>query len=189
MRSGHSNLFPSLIFVLCRTPLNTIGLSLRLLNENLELLHNSPKVNRRDDCDRIVEECLGLINELDENSTIAVTTLNDLINYDKIETKTFSIEKKVVDFWTVVEKTIGPLTLQAKEKGVNLNLTSQLSAPDKFAQANCNLNNLRVIGDSVKLGQVIRNLVSNALKFTPTEGSVDISGTFFLLMIQSNSFL
>ena len=177
MKSGQllSNLYQLPLTTSLRTPLNTVSLSLRLLQENLEQLQSSKGV-RRDESDRLVEECLGLITELDENSTIAVSTLNDLINYDKIETKTFSIERKVVDLWSVVKKTIGPLTHQAKEKGVKLKLTSQLSTPSEFLQTNLNLNNLCVIGDSVKLDQVIRNLVSNALKFTPPEGSVSIAG-------------
>ena len=65
-----------------------------------------------------IEESLEWINELTENSAIAVTTLNDWINDDKIESKTFNIEKSLVDIWLVVEKTINPLRLQAQEKGI-----------------------------------------------------------------------
>jgi signal transduction histidine kinase len=131
--------------------------------------------------DGLLVECQELVGELDGNSSLAVTTLNDLINYDKIETKTFSIDKKPVDMWSVVEKTVNLLTLQAKEKRVTFRLKSQLLNPTSFSSIpdarNINLKNLRVIGDVMKLGQVIRNLVSNALKFTPAEGKVLITGT------------
>jgi signal transduction histidine kinase len=130
--------------------------------------------------DGLLVECQELVGELDGNSSLAVTTLNDLINYDKIETKTFSIDKKPVDMWSVVEKTVNLLTLQAKEKRVTFRLKSQLLNPTSFSSIpdarNINLKNLRVIGDVMKLGQVIRNLVSNALKFTPAEGKVFITG-------------
>ncbi len=128
---------------------------------------------------RLVDECLELIKDLEENSCIAISTLNDLINYDKIETKTFTIEKKSVNLWLVVQKTINPLRLQAKEKGIDLMLNCQHSDPSKFESSKelmLNLGELHVIGDSMKLSQVIRNLVSNALKFTPEGGKVSISG-------------
>jgi signal transduction histidine kinase len=168
-------------FISDRTPLNTISLSLRLLGENLghlrKILEPIPQLNPNP-LD-FIQESLELIEELEENSVIAVTTLNDLINYDKIETNTFSIEKNVVNVWTVVEKTLSPLTLQAKEKEISLTLTTQLCSPHEFPEEddhNVNLNNLRVVGDSIKLGQVVRNLVSNALKFTPSHGQVKVSG-------------
>jgi signal transduction histidine kinase len=123
-------------------------------------------------------ECLELIGDLDENSSVAVSTLNDLINYDKIESKTFSIEEKDVNPWTVLSKTVGPMTLQAKEKNIDLKIVTQASDPLQFPNENLevNLTYLRVVGDSIKLAQVIRNLVSNALKFTPRDGQVTISG-------------
>lgn len=161
--------------------MNTINLGLRVLLENLKALKD---INFNSDdsqiIDRLLDECLELVGELDGNSGIAVTILNDFINYDKIETKTFTIERKIVDMWSVVEKTVNLLILQAKEKKVTLRLKSQLLNPSSFRSLidfeGPNLKNLRVMGDEIKLGQVIRNLVSNALKFSPANGQVSISG-------------
>jgi two-component system, chemotaxis family, sensor kinase Cph1 len=130
------------------------------------------------DLSSMLEECFELISDLEENSSTAVTTLNDLINYDKIETKSFSIEKKDVDIWTVFEKTIKPLVNQAREKNIRMELVSQVSNPSAFPSGvDLPLRNLRLVGDAIKLGQVVRNLVSNALKFTPADGEVKIAGT------------
>jgi signal transduction histidine kinase/CheY-like chemotaxis protein len=175
---------PSLahLLFLFRTPLNTINLSLRLVSENLltlKRLHESPNNDNHpaETLTNLLNDCLELLDDLHESSAVAVTTLNDLINYDKIETKTFTIEEKDVKIWSVLEKTVSPMTLQAKEKNIHLSLSTQLSDPPLSSNEIVNLRNLRVIGDSIKLGQVIRNLVSNALKFTPRDGAVKISGT------------
>jgi two-component system, sensor histidine kinase len=195
MRSGESPLalpFHMLTFssFFCfRTPLNTINLSIQVLFENLASIKNineepqdgatSPENSSK--VSSLLEECFELIRDLDENSSVAVSTLNDLINYDKIETKTFSIEKKDVNPWSVIGKTVSPMTLQAKEKNIELKLVTQVSHPLDFPLSenpDLNLKCLRVVGDSVKLAQVIRNLVSNALKFTPRDGKVTISASF-----------
>jgi signal transduction histidine kinase len=110
-------------------------------------------------------QCLELTDEISENASVAISTLNDLINYDKIETKTFTIERKMVNISPVVEKTVNLLSPQAREKGVNIHFESPQTT------------DLRVFGDAIKLGQVVRNLVSNALKFTPEQGSVNVAGT------------
>jgi signal transduction histidine kinase len=166
--------------------LNTIHLSTRILCENINQLQDilstiSPSLSPQQanvcaPSHALVEECLGLIVDLEENSSVAVATLSDLINYDKIESKTFTIEKKDVNVWSVLEKTIQPLSLQAKEKNIEMELKTHLSHPSDFADVDVNPQHLRLVGDSIKLGQVIRNLVSNALKFTPANGTVKISG-------------
>jgi signal transduction histidine kinase len=78
-----------------------------------------------------------------------------------------------VNIWSVIEKTVGPLTLQAKEKNISLSLVTRVVADE---DVNVDVESLRVVGDSIKLGQVVRNIVSNALKFTPPHGKVEISG-------------
>jgi signal transduction histidine kinase/CheY-like chemotaxis protein len=171
-----------------RTPLNTITLSIRILLENLnelrDLCESKGQTLAKDPMElsrvsSLFTESFDLIDDLEENSSVAVTTLNDLINYDKIETNTFTIEEKDVNIWTVIEKTVGPLTLQAKEKNIALNLVTRVADEEE----NIDLNSLRVVGDSIKLGQVVRNLVSNALKFTPAHGKVEVSGTAHRLVI------
>lgn len=136
----------------------------------------------------VIQDCLDLILDLEENSSVAVATLSDLINYDKIESKTFTIEKKDVNVWSVLEKTIQPLSLQAKEKNINMELKTHLSHPSEFGDVgDINLQCLRSDGDSIKLGQVIRNLVSNALKFTPTDGMVKILGSSTTILFLTSS--
>lgn len=160
--------------------MNTIILSIRLLSENMQKLQdrlvNSSVGNILEidpQTNSVLDESVEVITELEENASVAVATLSDLINYDKIESKTFSIEKYEVNVWSVVEKTVHPLSFQAKEKGILMTLNTQISSLQPGEE---NLKTLRLMGDAIKLGQVIRNLVSNALKFTPPGGQVTISG-------------
>ena len=151
-----------------RTPLNTVILGLQLLQSHLDKMkiHLQDLVGKED----VMTECDDLFQELHDNATVAVNTLNDLINYDKVESKTFSIEKNSVKIWSVMRQTVGLLSLQAKEKNVTVSMEIEQST------SNISLSQLRVLGDSIKLSQVIRNLVSNALKFTPCSGMIVISG-------------
>jgi signal transduction histidine kinase len=172
-----------------RTPLNTIKLSIHLLYKNLlkfqDLINQFPpsddpnKLNALlSELNQIIEESLELLVGLDENSSMSVTTLNDLINYDRIETNNFGIEKTEVSIWPLVEKTIQSMNFLAKEKNIRMSLTTQILNPSEFPVTNnINLRNLYVLGDSLKLEQVVRNLVSNAIKYSPIDGEVKISGT------------
>jgi signal transduction histidine kinase len=105
-----------------------------------------------------------------------VDVLNDLLNYDKIETGTLRLEFSSVPIWQVLKKTTAGFAMQAKEKKVSFTLTGKLwdgqLSPSELAEYQA----LRVVGDSMRISQVLRNICSNALKFTPTSGSVSIHG-------------
>ncbi len=51
----------------------------------------------------------------------------------------------------------------------------QLSADAKSIQISSNLTPTKIMGDVVRLGQVLWNLLNNAIKFTPTGGRVEIT--------------
>jgi signal transduction histidine kinase len=184
------SILPSLpLSPLHRTPLNTVILGLQLLEQHVDKLRTHIQHLEGEAEADVIAECDDLILELRDNTTVAVNTLNDLINYDKIESKTFTIEKKTVKIWSVIRQTVGMLSLQAKEKKVKVVMEVEQSNP---RAPNTSLSQLRVLGDSIKLGQVIRNLVSNALKFTPRGGEIVISGNplvSVLISMACSSFL
>lgn len=151
---------------------------LQQIDENRSNSNKSNENETENENEKLFDDCFDLIRELNENTLLAVSTLNDLLNYDKIETNKFEIEKKKVNIISVVEKTLSPLCLHAKEKDVKLIVKTDDYYESNDSNESIDVNNLRVIGDAFKLGQVLRNIVSNALKFTPVGGTVSVSGNF-----------
>jgi signal transduction histidine kinase len=112
---------------------------------------------------------VGLVDEIEDSADIAVTVLNDLINYDKIVMGSLSLELTTVSMLECVRNTVRPFQVQARERNIALKLKGQSV---RF------LDTLVCTVDVVKIEQVIRNLVCNALKFTPIDGEVTVSGEF-----------
>ncbi len=83
-----------------------------------------------------------------------LAVINDILDFSKIEAGKMEVEIADVDILDAVDETIGLFQAKAREKGLELVAMVDPEAP-RFARA-----------DSVRLGQVLSNLVSNALKFT-----------------------
>lgn len=101
--------------------------------------------------------------EVHSNAQSSVDVLNDLLNYDKVESGTLSLELTVVPIWSLIRQTTQEFELPATTKHIEFDL----NLPEGEDGQN-------VVGDSVRLTQVIRNLCSNAIKFTPEGGSLKI---------------
>jgi len=87
--------------------------------------------------------------------------VNDILDLAKIESGQYEAEHIPFDLADLVERTVSLYTARADEK--NLQLSAEI-APDMPT---------RLIGSPHPLGQVLRNLLSNALKFTE-RGSVSL---------------
>ena len=116
---------------------------------------------------------------------VAVSILNDLLNFDKIETGTLKIEAEEVNIWDLVESTVNQFRIQAMNGRVELKLDMQkptIPSPAKqvddleAGKMPCpSVDQLKVCGDDVRISQVLRNVISNALKFTPDQGTIHVS--------------
>ena len=80
--------------------------------------------------------------------------LNDILDFSKIEAGKLHLESIEFSLFSVISKSLTAFRTQAHEKGIELVCDVDPSLPD------C------VVGDPVRLNQVLANLISNALKFT-----------------------
>jgi len=118
-----------------------------------------------------------LANEVLVNAQSAVDVLNDLLNYDKVEMGTLSLELSVIPIWDAIEKTASEFKLSAAKKSISYSVDfSKLvdqgeTTPIASATAlPVDVLDRKAVGDMSRITQVLRNLLSNAIKFTPQEG-------------------
>eukprot|EP01036_Dinobryon_divergens_P036645 gene36645-47766_t len=78
------------------------------------------------------------------------------------------IEPEITKSGPLILDIIRPFKSQAERYGVNF--TSDVGLDDMLVE----LQDVRINADRIKFSQVIRNLVSNSLKFTPRGGRVTI---------------
>ncbi|CAB9496965.1 Sensor protein kinase WalK (Fragment) [Seminavis robusta] len=178
-----------------RTPLQTVSMGIELLES--DIVTYNPRLANKDaktpthpvskgqesTSIPIDEASIRFWHEIavdiKDNAAGAVSILNDLLNYDKVETGVLHIEAEVVDILQLVKKTAKRFTAQAIQKQVSLTLTTHCpgGVPCEF-EVDTALSNLKVLGDSMRLSQVLCNLFSNALKFTPSDGFVRVNVRF-----------
>jgi PAS domain S-box-containing protein len=90
-----------------------------------------------------------------------LTVINDILDFSKIEAGKIDIETIAFDLRECVETILKTMALRADEKGLELLCDIGDDVPTS------------VRGDSVRLGQMLTNLVGNAIKFT-NEGQVAV---------------
>ncbi|WP_373496300.1 PAS domain S-box protein [Aquiflexum sp.] len=127
-----------------RTPMNAvIGMAHLLIEDN-------PRHDQLENLRTLqfsAENLLGLIN--------------DILDYSKIDSGKVELEKVSFELNNVFNRILHSYSYQAREKSLEILFESDPSLPKNL------------IGDPVRLGQIVNNLVSNAVKFTE-QGSVKI---------------
>ncbi len=83
-----------------------------------------------------------------------MTIINDLLDVAKIEAGRIVIDEQPFCLHDCLAECIQPLVLQAHAKGIQLHALVQPNVPQ------------RLVGDALRLRQVLINLIGNALKFT-----------------------
>ncbi len=87
--------------------------------------------------------------------------INDILDLSKIESGRLEIEQVEFTPYTIILEVVQVLGVQAKDKGIGLDLQLQDDVPSS------------IIGDPGRTRQIITNLVGNAVKFTE-EGGITV---------------
>jgi len=128
-----------------RTPMNgIIGISYLLLKTHL----SSKQQDYLQKIDNSAKSLLGIIN--------------DILDISKIEAGKLTIEKSKFNLKTVVDNLVNIIKIQADQKNLSIVLNSSLNENTNF------------YGDSLRLSQILTNLMANAVKFTE-KGSIELS--------------
>lgn len=130
--------------------------------------------------DLCIRSWLSLTKEIQENSEAAVAVLTDLLDFDKIQTGTLKLDISRVQVWELVHRTASQFQIYANNKHTTLDLITPQVALDTMNEGHVvkEYEHLLVMGDDMKLSQCIRNLISNALKFTPESGHVAVEAAY-----------
>ena len=99
---------------------------------------------------------------IERNAKIQVQLIDDLLDISRILSGKFSLNATSVDLKIVTAGALETLQLAAEAKA--LQLATQIPSPSSI-----------VLGDAVRLQQVVWNLLSNAIKFTPIGGQIEVN--------------
>ena len=128
-----------------RTPLNTIiGMTGLALHQA-----SAPKL-------------VNQLTKIDAASTHLLQIISDILDISRIEAEPLTLQHIQFNMAELLEKLMRVVEPRAKEKGLRL----RVEVPPE-------LKHLSLLGDPLRLDQVVRNLVDNAVKFT-TAGAVTV---------------
>ncbi len=104
-------------------------------------------------------EYIGIV--LGETRRMA-TMVNDLLDLSRIESGMIELQYEVFDINELVRRTLITFETRLAEKNMEMDV--------RFAQEQC-----YVYADSAKIGQVLRNLIDNAIKYSGEGNTVGVS--------------
>jgi two-component system, cell cycle sensor histidine kinase PleC len=134
-----------------RTPLNTVIGFAKLISEHQQ--HRLPN-------EKVVEYA-GLIHDA---ATHLLAVINDILDISKMQSGKYPLDTREVQLQDILQSCLALFQQNALDQGVSIE--------SRFDVATVALR-----GDPTKLHRVFKNLISNAVKFTPPGGSVQVSAT------------
>lgn len=111
---------------------------------------------------KTTEEQEEFISVIENSSDNLLAIVNDILDLSKIKADKVELENITFDPIDKFESSVESYAARASEKNVNFNIFVDPELPTT------------IIGDPTKISQVLVNLISNAVKFTSENGSVDV---------------
>ena len=126
-----------------RTPMNAIiGMT--------SIGKNSPNIEKKD----------YAFEKIENASSHLLGVINDILDISKIEANKFELSEVSFDFEMMLQKVVNVIAFKVEERSQDFTVRIDERIPHML------------LGDDLRLAQVITNLLSNAVKFTPEKGRI-----------------
>lgn len=102
------------------------------------------------------------VEYIHNSSLLLISLVNDVLDLSKIETGKYSLKDEIVNIGNLAQNCTRQISASAHASGVNI----IEEIPDTFPQ---------IRGDERALTQILNNLLSNAVRFTPEDGTVSVN--------------
>lgn len=132
-----------------RTPLNSILILARILKENKN--------------QNLTEEQIKYAGVIQNAGTDLLTLINDILDLSKIESGNVDLQLENVALQEVGNKLESLFIEMANHKKIEFKIKLSEELPQSF------------VSDQGKLEQILKNLLSNAFKFTPEKGTITLN--------------
>jgi len=111
---------------------------------------------------RMTEEQRSYLDMVSASAQSLLAVINDILDFSKIEARKLNLDPHSFSLHSLIRQVTRTLSLRASEKELELLCDLPCQVPDQ------------VIGDPLRLQQVLTNLMSNAIKFT-AQGEILLS--------------
>jgi CheY-like chemotaxis protein len=97
-----------------------------------------------------------LVAGTQQSAEMLLTLVNDILDISKIEAGSILLEQTAFDIRQWVNEVVEPGFAKARAKGLDVRVDVSAELPPL------------IVGDTTRIGQVLSNLIDNAVKFTPS---------------------
>lgn len=112
------------------------------------------------DSDRLDGQMKESVDAIQSSSRILLTLVNDLLDFSKLERGKLTLKYQAFNPVELVSEVLALMSVLADEKDIEI--VSKINVGQQVG----------LVGDEVRVKQVLINLLSNAVKFTPAHGKV-----------------
>lgn len=102
------------------------------------------------------------LESIKTSGDILLVIINDILDLAKMDAGKMSLEEISFDLKELVDLIINTFAVKINEKRLNVHLVFHENVPQL------------VLGDSVRISQILFNFISNAIKFTSPEGNITL---------------
>ena len=113
-----------------------------------------------------MERMIYSFTKIEDASIHLLGVLNDILEMSKIEAGKVGLTPVEFDFEQLLQRVVNVVSIRAKESGQKLSVYIESAIP------------VFLIGDDRRLAQVVTNLLGNAVKFTPENGTINLNAYF-----------